>query len=131
MNYETHIIVRGYEMDSYGHVNNAVYLNYVEQCRWEILRELNLIEMFKEQGLLMVVTESKLRYAQEAKVFDKLIVKTRMLLEGPYIIFKHRILNAETQAKLVTAEVKTLVINEDRVPCSIPDEFKVLFENPE
>ncbi len=131
MTYETHITVRGYEMDSYGHVNNAVYLNYVEQCRWEILQGLHLIDLFKQQGLLLVVTESKLRYAQEAKVFDHLLIKTRMLLEGPYIIFKHRILNAGTQTKLVTAEVKTLVINEARVPCSIPEEFKVLFENPE
>jgi YbgC/YbaW family acyl-CoA thioester hydrolase len=131
MIYETHIMVRGYEMDSYGHVNNAVYLNYVEQCRWEILQGLNLIELFKKEGLLLVVTESKLRYAQEAKVFDRLLIKTRMLLEGPYIIFKHRILNADTQVKLVTAEVKTLVINEARIPCSVPNEFKSLFETTE
>lgn len=128
MIYETRLTVRGYEMDSYGHVNNAVYLNYVEQCRWEILQQLQIIDQLKKRGLLLVVTESKLRYAQEAKVFDKLLVKTRMFLEGPYIVFKHRIINEETQAKLVTAEVKTLVINESRVPCSVPKEFVPLFE---
>jgi len=128
MIYETHITVRGYEMDSYGHVNNAVYLNYVEQCRWEILQGLDIIKLFEQRGLLLVVTEAKLRYAREAKVFDKLLIKTRMVLEGPYIIFKHRIINKDTQVKLVTGEVKTLVINESRVPCAVPDEFKSLFE---
>jgi acyl-CoA thioester hydrolase len=128
MLHETKITVRGYEMDSYGHVNNAVYLNYVEQCRWEILNELKLIELFKTKGLLLVVTESRLRYSQEAKVFDELLIRTKMSLEGPYIVFKHRIVRADNELKLVTAEVKTLVINEERVPCSIPEEFKVLFE---
>lgn len=126
--YETRMTVRGYEMDSYGHVNNAVYLNYIEQCRWEILQQLDIIKLFQSRGLLMVVTESKLRYAQEAKVFDKLLIKTRMVLEGPYVVFKHRIINEDTQVKLVTAEVKTLIINESRVPCSVPEEFKYFFE---
>ena len=31
--------VRGYELDSFGHVNNAVYLNYLEQARWEMFLE--------------------------------------------------------------------------------------------
>ena len=47
--------VRGYELDSYGHVNNAVYLNYFEQARWEIFRNLNLIDYFKKNELFLVV----------------------------------------------------------------------------
>ncbi len=127
--HENRIMVRGYEMDSYGHVNNAVYLNYLEQSRWEVLRNIGLIARFKEEGLLLVVTELKIRYAREAKVFDELIIYTRMKLEGPYIIFKHRIENERSGEKLVTAEVKTLVINKDRVPCSVPQEFHKLFDN--
>lgn len=126
--HENRITVRGYEMDSYGHVNNAVYLNYLEQARWEILRKIDLIEKFKAEGLLLVVTEIKIRYAQEAKVFDELNIKTKMMLEGPYILFKHRIENNGTGEKLVTADVKTLVINIDRVPCSVPKEFHNLFD---
>lgn len=32
--------VRGYEEDAYGHVNNAVYLNYLEYARGEYLRDI-------------------------------------------------------------------------------------------
>ena len=28
--------VRGYELDSFGHVNNAVYLNYLEQIAQKV-----------------------------------------------------------------------------------------------
>ena len=31
--------VRSYECDSYGHVNNAVYLNYLEFARMSALEE--------------------------------------------------------------------------------------------
>ena len=37
--YTCHLTVRGNELDSFGHVNNAIYLNYLEQARWEILRD--------------------------------------------------------------------------------------------
>ena len=127
--FEYRLKVRGYELDSYGHVNNAVYLNYFEQTRWEILQNQNLIEIFRKEKLLMVVTELKIRYSQEAKVFDPLLIKTRMLLEGPYITFKHRIINENTGLKIATGEVKTLVIDKDRTPCDIPEEFHSLFDH--
>jgi len=31
--HETRIKIRWRDMDAYGHVNNAVYLNYLEECR--------------------------------------------------------------------------------------------------
>jgi acyl-CoA thioester hydrolase len=31
--HETRIAIRWRDMDAYGHVNNAVYLNYLEECR--------------------------------------------------------------------------------------------------
>ena len=31
--YEPHERIRWRDVDSYGHVNNAVYLNYLEECR--------------------------------------------------------------------------------------------------
>jgi len=37
--FEYRLSVRGYELDSYNHVNNAVYLNYYEQARWQLMKE--------------------------------------------------------------------------------------------
>ena len=54
-------VVRGYELDSFGHLNNAVYLNYAEQAKWEFLNENKLLETVQEYGLFPVIMENNIR----------------------------------------------------------------------
>jgi len=44
--FRTEISVRGYELDSFGHANNAAYLNWLEHARWEAFRAHNLWSLF-------------------------------------------------------------------------------------
>ena len=41
---EITIKVRWRDMDAYGHVNNAVYLNYLEECRDRMVETLSLLD---------------------------------------------------------------------------------------
>jgi len=38
--HEVRLRIRWRDMDAYGHVNNAVYLNYLEECRDRMVEEL-------------------------------------------------------------------------------------------
>jgi acyl-CoA thioester hydrolase len=40
VNHEVRIKIRWRDMDAYGHVNNAVYLNYLEECRDRLVEDL-------------------------------------------------------------------------------------------
>lgn len=40
MIHEVRIKIRWRDMDAYGHVNNAVYLNYLEECRDRLVEDL-------------------------------------------------------------------------------------------
>ena len=115
--------VRGYELDSYGHVNNAVYVSYTEQARWEILKEAGLLNSFLAKDLLLVVTETNIRYMRELKLFDQVEIATDIKFVAPYLIFNHDILNLTTGFKAAKAEVKTLLIDKDRIPQDIPEEL--------
>ena len=121
--HELTITVRGYELDSFGHVNNAVYLNYCEQARWDILRSLGLFEYFARHSVILVVTEADIRYIKEARVFDELLMATDMAREAPYLVFTHAIRRADTGERITRAVIKTLLVDGERVPHDIPDLF--------
>lgn len=122
-NYSYKTEVRGYELDSYGHVNNAVYVSYTEQARWEILKEAGMLESFLQKKLLLVVTETNIRYMRELKLFDQIEISTRIKFDAPYLVFHHDIINLKEKHKSAKAEVKTLLIDNNRIPQDIPDEL--------
>jgi len=119
--YLTEFTVRGYELDSYGHVNNAVFLQYLEQARWEFTRDRGILGEFCARELFLVVVETHIRYMQEAKLFDRLSVETSCQESAPFLVFHQRILNRTSRKPAARATVKTIFINRDREPQDIPD----------
>ena len=126
MKYKFKTEVRGYELDSYGHVNNAVYISYIEQSRWEILQQAGLLDSLLTKELLLVVTETNIRYMRELKLFDKIEIETTVTYESPYLVFNHNILNLSSEFKAAKAQVKTLLIDIERTPQDIPEELLVI-----
>jgi len=118
--YRTHLIVRGYELDSYQHVNNAVYLNYLEQARWEFFRDQGFLGMLEQQHLFLVVIEINIRYQRELKLFDEIEIQTTLRNNSPYLIFTQKIYQKNTKLAVARASVKTLFVNQQRVPHDIP-----------
>ena len=127
--FEYQVTVRGYEIDSYNHLNNAVYLNYFEQSRWEILRNSALLEKYNKKELYLVVIEANIRFIREIKLFDELKIKTTISTASPYVVFKHLIYNIDTEIKLSEATVKCLFVGKDRIPVDIPDDFLEFITN--
>ena len=69
--------VRSYECDSYGHVNNAVYLNYLEFARMSALFEKGFtLEKMKEKGYLVFVKKIEIEYRHPLYQDDEISVKT-------------------------------------------------------
>jgi len=115
--------VRGYELDSYEHLNNAVYINYTEQARWKILYDEGLLKSLLDKNFLLVVTETNIRYMRELKLFDKVKVETTICYKPPYLVFYHNVLNKISNYKSAKAEIKTLLIDKDRIPQDITKEL--------
>ena len=69
------IRVRTYEVDGFGHVNNAVYLNYLEEARSVLLSHLGLaFADFARHGVQLVIAEAHVRYIRPARQGDVLAV---------------------------------------------------------
>jgi acyl-CoA thioester hydrolase len=74
------VSVRSYECDSYGHVNNAVYLNYLEVARHAYLND-NGISMpeLRASGHALVVARIAIDYRLPTTTDDLLEIRTRAL----------------------------------------------------
>ena len=67
------VTVRTYELDSFGHVNNSVYLNYFEEARAEYLKQLGIsFDDFARTQTQLVIVESYVRYVSPARYGETL-----------------------------------------------------------
>lgn len=121
--YKCHLAVRGYELDSFNHVNNAVYFNYFEQARWEIIRDAGLLDNFRETGNFLVVIDIHIKYIREIMQFDKLVIETSVKRKDPYLYFNHEMFFEDSKKKVSNAKVKTLILDATRTPVDIPEPF--------
>lgn len=110
----TEIKVRGYHLDLYGHVNNARYLEFLEEARWAMMESGDL-DWFMQQGYALVVSRIDIRYLRPAGMGDLLRIETRLdrLLPRAGIIGQ-QILNTETGKIIATAEVTFAVLQPNR-----------------
>ena len=70
--FRVEIAVRGYEVDSFGHVNNAVYLNWLEHARWSLVGPVGVLP--KEPEVLPIVRHVELDFRHETRLGDVLSV---------------------------------------------------------
>ncbi|MFD9504226.1 acyl-CoA thioesterase [Streptomyces sp. NPDC060035] len=75
MTYFVDVTVRGYELDTQGHLNQAVYLQYAEHARWELLRAAGLPqEKLVADGVGPVQLEVTVKYLRELRGGDRVRV---------------------------------------------------------
>ena len=80
---ECSLKVRTYECDSYGHVNNANYLNYLELARWEFLKDVGFDYFaMKEAGYGIYVSRVEINYKNPAITDDELLIKSWSIKKG-------------------------------------------------
>ena len=102
-------------------------MNYFEHGRWQFFQDEGLAEIIHQSGVFLVVTDVHIRYMREAKLYDPLLVETRVSLEPPYLIFKQKLIHTEKGLPLARSETKTVFIDQSRKPVDIPVSFQQYF----
>ncbi|MFB7733040.1 acyl-CoA thioesterase [Streptomyces sp. NPDC056112] len=73
--FSVRVIVRGYETDVQGHLNQAVYLNYAEHARWSLLQAAGISQAgLVSGGVGPVALETTIRYLRELLAGDEVDV---------------------------------------------------------
>ncbi len=106
------IKVRGYHIDHFDHVNNARYLEFLEEARWHYCEENNLIEGFHQKGIFHVTANININYKRSAVVGDILRIET--LVENSdrkSITMRQQIFFYESNKLIVDAQVTNVFID--------------------
>ena len=72
------IKVRGYHLDLFRHVNNARYLEFLEEGRWSFLEAANGLRLLEEQDAIFVVVNININYRKPAVLGDVLRIDSSM-----------------------------------------------------
>lgn len=70
----TLIKVYGFHLDVFEHVNNARYLEFLEQARWDWIDQHLDFDWFKRNGLVLVVANININYRLPASLGDELVI---------------------------------------------------------
>jgi acyl-CoA thioester hydrolase len=123
MEYECKVTVRSYECDSYGHVNNAVYLHYLELARHSYLHDVGIsIDELRAAGYALVVARVAIDYRLPCRTDDELSILTRALRKTRIGgVLGQRVMRGE---RLVAeAEVTWVCIDARGRPARLPPAF--------
>lgn len=126
MTTQTEIIVRSYECDSYSHVNNAVYLNYLEHARMDFLHKIKFdYKGIVKEGFSLYVTHIDIHYKASAFLDDKLIVETKPTKLKHIMGEFTQTIKKEDGTLCAEATVTWASVKNDGRPAKIPEEFMV------
>jgi thioesterase-3 len=95
--FEYELLIKEQHLDSYGHVNNAVYLELYEEARWDfITKEGYGYEKIHSTQKGPVVLEANVKFKREMKLRDKIVIKTlNQWIKGKVMGFSQHMINEQ------------------------------------
>ncbi len=133
MGHITELLVRTYECDAYNHVNNAVYLNYLEHARMQFLHDIGFnYKGAVAAGINMYVTEINIKYKASAVLDDILLIETKHTKFGKISGQFSQCIRKDDETVCAEATVKWGCVDaKTGRPTKFPDEFFVPGLEPE
>lgn len=107
------IKVRGFHLDIYQHVNNARYLEFLEEARWQYLEDSGDIEYFTSLGYAWAIVNININYRASAYMGDTLELTTALSKIGnKSAVFHQVITKAGTDKVVVDADITFVVMDQ-------------------
>ena len=129
---------RSYEMDSYRHLNNGVYLGWFEQARLEYLQSLGFsYDGFADRREWIVVARTEVDFRQPLHLGDAVAIETVVEALGRSSVrFRQRMRRADASAPAeadgLAAEALTVMVfsGPEGRSVPVPDDFRAAVGAP-
>ncbi|WP_110685283.1 acyl-CoA thioesterase [Salinicola aestuarinus] len=109
----THVRVRGFHLDGYGHVNHARYLEFLEEGRWAFVDDHPEFAEALAAGVALVAVNLNIDYRRAAVMHDDLDVRTCLSrLGGRSGRVSHEIVHRRSGEVVVAASLTFVLLDQ-------------------
>jgi thioesterase-3 len=122
------IKVRGFHCDMFGHVNNARYLEFLEEARWEWLNRVTTFDFLERHHLSFVVVGINISYKYPSVLNDVLQVSVELKTIGSKSAAVHQKVIRKPDGKLIAEADVTFAMVDNATGKAVPlsDEIKAI-----
>lgn len=126
--HQLELSVRDYEMDIQGVVNNAVYQNYLEHARHQVLKAhgLDFVD-YAERGINLVMIRAEIDYKVSLKGGDNFVVATEMKKKGRVRFEFDQTITNQNGELCLNAKITCVALNEKGKPY-LPKEIAAILD---
>lgn len=126
---EPEIKIRGYHTDLYQHVNNARYLEFLEEGRWELLEDHINLEEFMNKGFRFFVVNINISYKSPVRVNDVIVIKSGLgKIGNKSVVFKQQLINKVSNVVCADADITFVIADLNGKPLRVTGELKEKFQ---
>ena len=124
------LTVRGYHLDVFGHVNNARYLEFLEEARWDIFEQ--AVARLLQHNLVFTVVNININYCKGAVLHDVLTVDAKLSKIGSKsFVIKQEVRLKDSQDLIADADITCVVVDSDTQRARLIDDELTQILNPE
>ena len=126
MIHKTPITVRGYHLDLYRHVNNARYLEFLEEARWQYMEQSNMTHVFDGSQLGLAVVNININYRRAAYNNDVLNIQTQFKKIGNRSAVMEQVIYLQDTDTVVADALITFVVMDIKAGKAVSLEGEIL-----
>jgi len=122
------------ETDAGQMVYHAAYLNFAERARTEMMRMAGIdhVSLFSDDGLMFTVHSADIRYLEQARLDDELVIRTHVVSSGgaSMTISQHvfRIVQETMGDIIAEIDLRIALVDESGRPRRLPGQMKTLLD---
>lgn len=114
MSHAIEIKVRGYHLDLFRHVNNARYLEFLEEARWSFLESRGHLDILEEGSYTFAVVNININYRRPAYMSEMLLITTSVKTIGTRSCVMHQLITLKDTDTVIADTDVTFVIVDTR-----------------
>lgn len=114
------IKVRGYHLDLYRHVNNARYLEFLEEARWSFLESKGNLDYLQDNGYTFALVNININYRRAAYMGEVLEIATSVKSIGNRSCVMHQLVVLQGSDTVVADADVTFVLVDTRTEKAAP-----------